>query len=498
MTEVRIEPHFDAWRDAARHLLLQHRPPGRVLWVEQSAAASQSLLPGLAEAVPNADAAILRVAKRGGVRVPKSFLDIARRVACHRDPNRWALLYRALWRLVTSEPDLLADAADPDIRQLILLDGHVRRDVHKMRAFVRFRKLPPAPAGSAAGGGGGDDEGAGEGGEGRERFVAWYEPDHRILRLAAPFFAERFASLNWAILTPHESACFDGTDVRFGPPPDRPPRNLADDLEHLWCTYYAAVFNPARVKTAAMKREMPRRFWKNLPETAQIDTLLATSRTPTAATPPQPASAQPFVPTGPHLTLPQLRDALPACRGCTLCTNGTAPVPGEGPPDARIMLVGEQPGDTEADAGRPFIGPAGQVLDRALADAGLRRQDLYVTNAVKHFHFEPRGRRRIHVRPSAREVHACRPWIEAERDLLRPRAVVALGTTAAHAMLGPQLHLPTLRGQLLGDTEWAYAWLATHHPSAILRAQDPARQVQLYDELVAHLRLAAHAAARPD
>lgn len=497
MTEVRIEPHFDAWRDAARHLLLQHRPPGRVLWVEQSAAATQPLLPGLAKTAHTPDAAVLRVAKRGGVRVPRSFLDIARRVACHRDPNRWTLLYRVLWRLVTSEPDLLADAADPDIRQLTLLDGHVRRDVHKMHAFVRFRKLPPDPDGSSGG------DGTGVAG-GRERFIAWYEPDHRILRLAAPFFAERFASLNWAILTPHESACFDGTDVRFGPPPQRPPRDLADDLEQLWCTYYAAVFNPARVKTAAMTRQMPRRFWKNLPETAQIDTLLAapaalaTAPTTTAAASPQPASAQPFIPTGPRLTLPQLRDALPACRGCTLCTNGTAPVPGEGPPDARIMLVGEQPGDTEADAGRPFIGPAGQVLDRALADAGLRRQHLYLTNAVKHFHFEPRGHRRIHVRPSAREVHACRPWLEAERTLLRPRVVVALGTTAAHAMLGPQLHLPSLRGQLLGDTEWAYAWLATHHPSSILRAQDPARQAQLYDELVAHLRLAADAAARPD
>lgn len=493
----------------------------------QGALPGLAVLPGLAGPHDGAaaDTGVVRLARRGGVRVPRSFVETGRRVACHRDGGRWGLLYRVLWRLVTTEPHLLADAADPDVRRLALLEGQVRRDVHKMHAFVRFRKVAgdgwPGGGPGTPGGAGGRSSAGGEvdmAGSGRERFVAWHEPDHRVLRLAVPFFVERFSTLDWAILTPDGSAVFDGREVRFGPPPARPPRDLEDDLEGLWCSYYAAVFNPNRVKVAAMAREMPRRFWKNLPETRQLDELLAdaagraSEMLAAGRGPADPAAegARPFVPraaAGGRLTLRQIYDALPACRGCSLCENGTRPVAGEGPdlerardPDdlhdeaGPMMLVGEQPGDTEAERGRPFAGPAGAVLDRALVAAGLRREAVYLTNAVKHFRFELRGKRRIHLRPAVTDVHACRPWLEAECAVLRPGVVVALGTTAARSMLGASAPLQMLRGKVLTDTEWAPRFVVTHHPAAVLRASEPARQRQLFEELVGHLRLAGGAA----
>jgi uracil-DNA glycosylase len=210
--------------------------------------------------------------------------------------------------------------------------------------------------------------------------------------------------------------------------------------------------------------------------------------------------AQP--PTG--VGLEGLRQAAAGCRACELWEPATQTVFGEGPETARVVLVGEQPGDQEDRKGEPFVGPAGKLLDRALTDAGIDRQDAYVTNAVKHFRFTVKGKRRIHQTPGAEHVRACRPWLESEFVVLKPEVVVALGATAAKILISPSFRITKDRGHLLPwtppdteDDEEAphQTWmLATTHPSAILRTPDEARDAA-YDALVADLKVVAHALA---
>jgi len=202
----------------------------------------------------------------------------------------------------------------------------------------------------------------------------------------------------------------------------------------------------------------------------------------------QGGGAAPFVPRG--ATLDELRAAAARCEGCELFRRATQMVFGRGPADARVVLVGEQPGDQEDLKGAPFVGPAGEVLDRALAEAGLDRAQVYVTNAVKHFSFVERGRRRIHQTPRLPEIAACRPWLEAELDVIKPQILGCLGATAARAILGPDFRLMRQRGQFF-ETRWAARTIATFHPSAILRGQDDAEQARLYAMLRDDLRLIA-------
>jgi DNA polymerase len=194
-------------------------------------------------------------------------------------------------------------------------------------------------------------------------------------------------------------------------------------------------------------------------------------------------------------TLPKLSAAAQGCRGCPLYLGATQAVFGEGPTDARIILVGEQPGDREDIEGHPFVGPAGKLLDRALLAAGLERGKVFITNAVKHFHFEPRGKFRLHKRPPVMAVKACRPWLEAELGLLEPEVVVLLGATAAQAILGAAFRVTKDRGRIIKH-EIAPAVIATLHPSAILRAPDEASREKSFQMLAADLKLASKRAAR--
>jgi len=172
-----------------------------------------------------------------------------------------------------------------------------------------------------------------------------------------------------------------------------------------------------------------------------------------------------------RLTLESLREAAKVCRGCELWRNATQTVFGEGPADAELMFVGEQPGDQEDKAGQPFVGPAGRIFDQALEEVGIERSRVYVTNAVKHFKWEPRGKRRIHQKPNAAELAACRPWLDAELATLQPRVLVCLGATAAQALLGRTFRVTKQRGTPV-DSPLAELVVATIHPSAILRAKD--------------------------
>jgi uracil-DNA glycosylase family protein len=334
---IEIAPAFDAWQVAARILLRQGVPPADVVWRERAGAPG----PAIAEGPDPA------------IRVPRQFIELARRVAVHPDPGRWAALYAVLWRLVHGAPGLLGDAADPDVARVHRLDGEVARNA----ATAPGRP----PAGPAAG-------------------------------------------------------------------QDTPPRGAVD-----------------------------------------------------------------FVPPGADIA--GLRAAAARCEGCELHRHATRTVFSAGPQDARVVLVGEQPGDQEDLRGAPFVGPAGEVLDRVLVEVGLPRPQLYVTNVVKHFKFVPRGKRRIHQTPTAADVAACRPWLDAELACVGPEVLVCLGATACRALLGTDFRLTRDHGRFLA-TRWSPRTIGTLHPSAVLRGEDEAAQARLYAMLRDDLRLVAQAARR--
>jgi DNA polymerase len=202
----------------------------------------------------------------------------------------------------------------------------------------------------------------------------------------------------------------------------------------------------------------------------------------------------PPAPVPPRPTLPRLRDAVQECRACELWAGATQAVFGEGPARARVLLVGEQPGDREDLEGAPFVGPAGRLLDRALEEAGVARGDAYVTNAVKHFRYRQRGKRRIHQRPDGVHVRACRPWLDAELAVVRPRVLVCMGAVAAQALLGRDVRVTRDRGRAL-DSSLAPHVTVTVHPSSILRSRSDAERAEAYEAFVADLRGVAEALA---
>lgn len=465
MTELAFDGTFAGWKSVARHALAQNLSPAEVRWIDRRSQQSELTLasPDRPPAAENENATF---------RVPRAFLSLARDVACHRDESRWPLLYRVLWRLTHGEPHLLDIPLDPDIAALNTMAKAVRREIHKTHAFVRFREVAT-------------DAGP--------WFVAWFEPQHHILEAAAPFFVDRFAAMRWSILTPEQCAHWDGHTLTFTAGADRNAAPAADAAEDLWRTYYSSIFNPARVKVGAMLNEMPRHYWKNLPETSAIPSLLAEAAPRTdamlATSEAQRIRASDFsaapVPHTADLTI--LRDAAATCRACPLWRNATCTVFGEGPARARIVVVGEQPGDQEDRIGKPFVGPAGQLFDRALRAAGIDRETLYVTNAVKHFKWEPRGKRRLHQKPNAREIAACRPWLEAELRAVHPDLIVCLGATAAQSVLGESLRLTDSRSQKF-PTSYGAPALITVHPSSLLRLPADADPTAAFDSFVSDLR----------
>jgi DNA polymerase len=275
------------------------------------------------------------------------------------------------------------------------------------------------------------------------------------------------------------------------------PREAApqqDELETMWRSYYGSIFNPARVNPRAMRAEMPVRYWQNLPELQVLPQLLtqASGRVERMMKTQTKESAEPFVPA--EKTLPAIVASLPQCRGCDLYCHATQAVPGAGKARAKLMLVGEQPGDEEDKQGLPFVGPAGRVLNELLEELEMDRRQIYVTNAVKHFKFIERGKRRLHQAPRLSEVTACRPWLLAELAAVKPRVVVALGATAAKSLLGAKFALMKQRGTVVASP-WAEQVVATVHPSAVLRAMDSNGAEQLRNFLRQDLALAYRLAA---
>jgi DNA polymerase len=337
--------------------------------------------------------------------------------------------------------------------------------MHKMRAFLRFREVET-------------DDGP--------RFVAWFEPEHHIVRMNAGFFARRFASMRWSILTPEVSIHWDGETLTEGPAATRADAPADDPVEKVWRTYYASIFNPARLKIGAMLKEMPRRYWKNMPETALVPQLIAGAQARESG---MVAKSRTDIGGNSAVAWEALREEAMGCTRCHLYKCATQTVFGEGAVTARLMLVGEQPGDQEDLAGQPFVGPAGQMLDRALEEAGVDRGTTYVTNAVKHFKFEQRGKRRIHSKPNGPEIDACRWWIDQERMLIRPPVTVALGATAARSLIGKVVTISGARGRPLKLEDGGECWV-TIHPSYLLRLREKEDKEREYAQFVEDLRSA--------
>ncbi len=471
------EVDWDGWRGAARRLALDGTPPEGVAW---SVGAPDDLFADTpAEASPPEQP--VPGQPRGSFTVPRALVGLAETAIQHSDPERFALLYRLIWRAHGGEKHLLDLTTDPEVQRAQRLAQAVRRDTHKMRAFVRFRAVQ-------------EPDGA--------RYVSWFEPDHFIVEANARFFADRFATMAWSILTPYRSAHWDGEAVRFAPGASRADVPDDDALEAYWRAYYSSIFNPARLKIGAMRSEMPRKYWRNLPEAAAIPDLIRTASARTdimvdqpAFSPPKPTRAHDKAPAEPAGSpLRQAAHDIQDCRRCPLWEPATQAVFGEGPADARILMVGEQPGDQEDLAGRPFVGPAGQLFDRAMAEAGLDRQQVYVTNAVKHFKFVPRGKRRIHEKPGVTEIKACNIWLELERAELRPVVTVMMGATAARAVMGRAVAITRERGQPVALQGNAQGFI-TVHPSYLLRVPDEDTKAREYAAFVDDLRKIAALAA---
>jgi len=520
VARLESEIDFDGWRKAARALRAEGVAPEAVVWTVERDLFETSLFPpsrgegggeadgwGPAQGAPAAarphgsssptrplrghppHEGEGRAMERGEgkpLTVPAAFVDLAQIVILHRSPERLALLYRILHRL-EAQPRLLANPADADVAKARDMARNVGRAIHKMHAFVRFRLVEGVTP---------------------ETFVAWFEPAHRVTEAAAPFFARRFANMNWSILTPDACVHWDGFMLTMLPGADPADAPSQDAQEEMWRTYYASIFNPARLNPAMMKQEMPRRYWRNLPEAALIPQLIqqAQNRTETmvAAQPTKPSdrvlkAALRHARDGSYgesnlVNLEEVAAGVQVCRRCDLWRDATQGVPGLGPapgPGKRtpLMIVGEQPGDQEDLQGVPFVGPAGKLLDKAMAEAGVARDRVFVTNAVKHFKHEPRGKQRLHKTPDRGEVQACRWWLDAERRLVRPKVILALGATAALAVFGQAVPIGATRGQpqaLDGDTQGLVSW----HPSYLLRVPDPEAKDHAYAQLVEDLRLA--------
>ena len=462
-TFVRLAQSFDEWRAAARELIACGVPPADVAW--QSQPGDGDLFSSTPEATGTGAPPL---------RLPRQLVELLESAACFNVHDRWAFLYQVLWRWQLGQHDVMSPA-DADGARLHAMVKAVRREEHDMHAYVRFRERPES--------------------DGAPRFVAWFEPTHAVLPQVAHHFARRMGSASWMIATPDASMLWDGTTLHAGPALLRGAADIDDAGEALWLTYYRSIFNPARVNADLLHSHIPSRFWKNLPEGAIVPAMLSGAangerRTGQTASVGQRQGAA-MIPISAERAQP-VREAvttLDQCRRCELWQHATQAVPGTGPHTARIMLVGEQPGDQEDLAGLPFVGPAGALLARAMQEAGMARDGIYLTNAVKHFKWEPRGKRRLHKTPAQGEILACRGWLEEELRSVQPQVIVALGSTALKAVLqdGAASMTPLIGTPIEHDGRWV---VTVYHPSYVLRARDEESRRQAYAVIVDGLRQA--------
>ena len=460
---VRLAQSFGEWRAAARELIARGVAPAHVAWQSQ---------PGEGDLFSSSPDATDTSAPP--LRLPRSLVELLESAACFNVADRWAFLYQVLWRWQPGQHHVISPA-DADGARLHGMAKAVRREEHDMHAYVRFREREEA--------------------QGAPRFVAWFEPVHEVLPQVARHFARRMGPISWMIATPTATMMWDGETLHAGPALMRGAADIDDAGEALWLTYYRSIFNPARLNADLLRSHIPSRFWKNLPEGAIVPAMVSGAangerRTGQTATVGQRSGAA-IIPISAERAQParEVATTLDQCRRCELWKSATQAVAGVGPAQASIMLVGEQPGDQEDLAGLPFVGPAGAVLERAMLEAGVARDSIYLTNAVKHFKWEPRGKRRLHKTPAQREIAACHDWLEEELHRVQPQVIVALGSTALKSILqdGAATMTPLIGTPVQHDGRWV---VTVYHPSYVLRAPDEESKRQAYRVIVEGLRLA--------
>ena len=471
----RVVQTFAEWRTAARDLVARSIAPEYVEWASEPE--DGDLFSGFGS---QAGAAALKATPPPGteLRLPRQLMDMIEDAACFNALDRWSFLYKVIWRWHLGERDVVSPA-DADGARLYAMVKAVHREQHDMHAYVRFRERK-------------EEDGA-------PRFVAWFEPTHDVLPQVARHFARRMGPITWMIATPAQAILWDGEKLIEAPSLLRSAADIEDAGEALWLTYYRSIFNPARVNADLLRSHIPSRFWKNLPEGAIVPAMVTAAnngerRTGQTGTVGQRGGAT-SIPIAPERAQPQreVPTSLDQCRRCALWENATQAVAGVGPAQARIMLVGEQPGDQEDLQGLPFVGPAGAVLQQAMQEAGVDRDSIYLTNAVKHFKWEPRGKRRLHKTPAQREVAACHLWLEEELKRVQPQVVVALGSTALKSLLqdGSATMTSMMNDGHPAPVQHDGRWVVTvYHPSYVLRAPDEAARRQAYGVIVEGLRQA--------
>ncbi|MFL6660388.1 MAG: UdgX family uracil-DNA binding protein [Massilia sp.] len=462
-------PHvgnFAQWRVAAKAFLARGVAPAEAAWGALSGAKDLFA----SEAVPTpVDAGAVPV-----LHLPRALVEMLEAAACFTVEDRWSFLYKVLWRWQRGQSEVIS-LADDDGARLHAMVKAVHREEHDMHAYLRFRERKDA-----------DDP---------PRFVAWFEPVHEVLPQVARHFSRRMGNTSWLIATPGLAMAWDGERLMELASPLSAAPAIDDAGESLWLTYYRNIFNPARLNADLMRSHIPLRFWKNLPEGAVAAGMISAAahgerRTGQRADLAQRRGAA-TIDVTPARAQPQREgpSVLDQCRRCSLWQTATQAVPGVGPASARIMVVGEQPGDQEDLQGLPFVGPAGAVLERAFAEAGVDRNNVYLTNAVKHFKWEPRGKRRMHKTPAQKEVEACHLWLERELDNIQPQVIVALGSTALKSVL--QDAKATLKGSMVAPVQHeGRTVIAVYHPSYVLRAPDEATRHAAYAVIVEGLRQA--------
>jgi uracil-DNA glycosylase len=420
---LKSETDWDGWRQAARAFIQAAEEPHTLTWS----------VGGEPEPLPETF---------GTFHVPRSLVSLASMAIQARELDRFGLLYSLFWRVNAGEK-LMEDATDPDLSLVRRMALAVRADAHRMRTAIRFLAVVE------------DD--------GETRFLGWFEPAHYVLPANAQLLARRHAHLKWSIVTPDGAAPWDGSSLLFG----SGLRHAADDeaLQAWWTGHRRLLLEEATPEVS-------------VPEAEALDE---------APRPPDRPALGPVVlhsKADPAL-LRSGKEAL-SCHRCPLYAPATQTVFGEGPADATVMFVGEQPGDQEDTIGRPFVGPAGQIMDRGMEEAGIDRRLVYVTNAVKHFKFEPRGRRRIHQTPDVPEIQACGFWLDVERVHVRPRLLVLMGASAARAILGRAVTISRERGRVFAMADGQRVFV-TVHPSFLLRIPDETAKANAYEAFVRDL-----------
>ena len=421
---------FISWRNEARRLLVLGVRPELVTWENNQ---NHDLFATEAASAPSAKLAI-----------SQHFLQLAKAVCCHRNPDRWAILYRVLWRMTQNKEKLLHNPVDPDMRALRTMEKAIGRDVHKMHAFVRFQQVLDA--------------------DGEEYFVAWFEPEHNIAEYTAGFFTKRFTNMRWSILTPDQCLHWNG-QLSITPGLEKAQIPKVDNIENLWLTYYSNIFNPARLKIDAMQSEMPKKYWKNLPEAQMIPELIqqAGTRTDKMVQAPrtddqhyrqrsrklkaaQDTLRDKVIPSFNVITqerldsvtnLAQLKQTTQQCQVCAHACAATQAIVADTVADLdgmdmTVMVIAEQPDDATDRHGEPFhdhpkSSPA--ALKRWLTTQ-YPAVSFHFSYAVKHFYYQVQQRKRVGL-PTTQLQQQCAPWLAKEIELVRPDKIVVLGTSLA-------------------------------------------------------------------